>query len=184
MRDAELAGKIPYVFCAFAGAEWEIDHCAARFAEKVRMFFEIRAIARWLSLVGNGFDKAAAGQCVQAVIDRRERNRGHFCADPREDFHRRRMVALAHEDIINGAALVRHSESASVDCLIGCLVMVHLRCHAVSLTQAVCLSRIIPIKIPDSAGGKLKRRIRWSKAGTKASRSVCARSTPQQVELR
>ena len=82
-------------------SEVNIDNFAAFTAVKVRVLGQIRAVAGRFALEIDLANEFCFGQCLEAIVDRRERNCRHilFCADV--NLFRGGMIPFLQEERIN-----------------------------------------------------------------------------------
>lgn len=146
MRDGDVFRHLPHILGALARTEREVGNFTATVAKEMGVVFEVRAVTRGAALVGDDLHKAAIGECFETVIDRSQRDIRNLTTHFGENLDGCRVIALAHEHIIDGTTLPGHPQSMTVDGVVGRMLMLSERCHGQAHSiQGDTLSRTIPI---------------------------------------
>ena len=118
MRHRKIIGEVPHILRLLARTEGDVRNCAARFAEEMRVIFEIGAVPCRLPFMRDRLYEAARGECVEAVVDRREGNVPDLGANPGKYLDRGGMIAFAHKNVVNRSPLIGHAQAMAMDRLI------------------------------------------------------------------
>lgn len=116
--DDNVGGKIPYLLGLPLDAQRKIGHRPALFAEEMSVVGQVRTVSRRLAVVVHMFNKAALRQCLETVVNCRQRNGRHLRFDAHKDFYRRGMVAPGHKRIVNVPPLLGETKPLLGDRLI------------------------------------------------------------------
>ena len=93
------------------GLEFDVVNRAGGFVVKMAVLIEIRAIAGWFAVEVHLADDFMLHQCLKAVVNRCQRHVWQRFFDADENFVRRRVGALSHQESIHFLALPRHAEA-------------------------------------------------------------------------